>query len=224
AVEDTLHSPGTKYANGSVMNHVLLHQTVIGQEVVQQLRKVDETPDAVVGCVGGGSNFAGISYPMMVRPEYRDVSFIAVEPDACSKMTRGEYRYDFIDSAGLLPRLKMHTLGADFTPRRIHAGGLRYHGVSPTVSVLINERRVHPVAYDQVAVLEAGRLFAQTEGIVPAPESSHAIRAAIDLATAARRDDREMVIVFNLSGHGHFDMGAYGMLMDGALAMPPLAA
>ncbi|MEM2142309.1 MAG: TrpB-like pyridoxal phosphate-dependent enzyme [Candidatus Thorarchaeota archaeon] len=217
ALEDTMNSPNTKYTLGSVLNHVLLHQTVIGQEVVQQLRMIGETPDVIVGCVGGGSNFAGMSYPFLARSEYRDVDFLAVEPVVCGKMTRGEYRYDYGDSAGLTPMLKMHTLGADFTPPRIHAGGLRYHGVAPTISALILEGRIRPVAYEQVEVLEAGRLFARSEGIVPAPESSHAIKAVIDLALKAKQEKRERVIVFNLSGHGHFDMAAYGSLMDGTL-------
>ncbi len=217
AIEDTMNSPGTKYTLGSVLNHVLLHQTVIGQETIQQLEMVDETPDAVIGCVGGGSNFAGLAYPFLVKPEYKGVDFIGVEPEACAKMTRGEYRYDYGDTAGLTPKLKMHTLGADFTPPRIHAGGLRYHGVAPTVSALILEKRVRAVAYNQVEVLEAGRLFARTEGVIPAPESAHAIKAAIDLAADAKKQNAAKVIVLNLSGHGHFDMSAYGALMDGTL-------
>jgi tryptophan synthase beta chain len=217
ALEDTMSNPGTKYTLGSVLNHVLLHQTVIGQEAIRQLQMIDEQPDVVIGCVGGGSNFAGLAYPFIAEPKYKDVDFLGVEPRVCAKMTTGEYRYDYGDTAGLTPKLKMHTLGADFTPPRIHAGGLRYHGVAPTVSALILEKRIRAVAYDQVEILEAGRLFARTEGVIPAPESSHAIKAVIDLALDAKNKKADRVIVFNLSGHGHFDMSAYGSLLDGTL-------
>jgi len=218
ALEDALGSQNTKYSLGSVLNHVLLHQTVIGQEAKQQLNLIDTKPDYVVGCVGGGSNFAGLSYPFIADPRFKDTEFIAAESDACPKLTHGEYRYDFGDTAGLTPKLKMYTLGANFIPPKIHAGGLRYHGSAPTLSALIQEGRVRPLAYNQVDALNAGALFARTEGIVPAPESSHAIKAVVDLALEAKERGEERSILFNLSGHGHFDMTAYDSLMDGTLS------
>ncbi|MFW9807538.1 MAG: pyridoxal-phosphate dependent enzyme, partial [Candidatus Thorarchaeota archaeon] len=176
-----------------------------------------ETPDYVIGCVGGGSNFAGIAYPMIANDRFRETKFIAAEPTACPSLTKGEYRYDFGDTAGLTPKLKMYTLGADFTPPKIHAGGLRYHGVAPTISALALEGRITPKAFNQIDVLNAGVLFAKSEGIIPAPESAHAIKAAIDIAMEAKKKNESLTIVFNLSGHGHFDMAAYGALMDGTL-------
>ncbi len=223
ALEDALGSQNTKYSLGSVLNHVLLHQTVIGQEAKQQLNLIDTKPDYVVGCVGGGSNFAGLSYPFIADPRFKDTEFIAAESDACPKLTHGEYRYDFGDTAGLTPKLKMYTLGANFIPPKIHAGGLRYHGSAPTLSALIQEGRVRPLAYNQIDALSAGALFARTEGIVPAPESSHAIKAVIDLALEAKQRNEERTILFNLSGHGHFDMTAYGSLMDGTLSGESMA-
>jgi tryptophan synthase beta chain len=217
AIEDTVTHEDTKYTIGSVLNHVLLHQTVIGQEVMAQLSSVDETPDIMIGCVGGGSNFAGFTYPFLADDKYRDVDFIAVEPKACPSLTKGEYKYDFGDTAGMTPKVKMYSLGPTFTPPKIHAGGLRYHGVAPTISALLNEGRIKALAYQQVEVLEAGKLFAQTEGIIPAPESAHAIKAAIDMALNAKKAGEEKVIVFNLSGHGYFDMEAYKALMEGTL-------
>ncbi len=217
ALEDALGSENTKYTLGSVLNHVLLHQTVIGQEAKKQLELIDTKPDYVVGCVGGGSNFAGLSYPFIADPKFKDTEFIAAEAQACPKLTEGEYRYDFGDTAGLTPKLKMYTLGANFIPPKIHAGGLRYHGSAPTLSALIQEGRVTPRAYDQVDALNAGASFARTEGIVPAPESSHAIKAVFDLALEAKEKSEKTVILFNLSGHGHFDMTAYASLMDGTL-------
>ena len=217
ALEDTLSHDNTKYTLGSVLNFVLLHQTVIGQETIAQLSLVDEEPDVLIGCVGGGSNFAGMSYPFLADDRFRDCKYIAVEPKACPSLTNGQYKYDFGDTAGLTPKLKMHTLGADFVPPKIHAGGLRYHGVAPSISALVEEGRITPRAYDQIEVLEAGVLFAKTEGIIPAPESAHAVKAAIDIALEAKKMNEECVIVFNLSGHGHFDMSAYGALLDGTL-------
>jgi tryptophan synthase beta chain len=217
ALEDTASHTNTKYTIGSVLNFVLLQQTVIGQEVIAQLAYADETPDFLIGCVGGGSNFAGMSYPFLADGRFCDCRYIAVEPEACPSLTKGVYRYDFGDTAGMTPMLKMHTLGADFVPPKIHAGGLRYHGVAPTISALVEEGRIEPRAYDKVEVLEAGALFARTEGIIPAPESAHAIKAAIDIALEAKKTKEEHVIVFNLSGHGHFDMAAYGALLDGTL-------
>ncbi len=217
ALEDTVNHENTKYTLGSVLNFVLLHQSVIGQETIAQLDSVDDTPDYVIGCVGGGSNFAGIAYPFMVNDRFRDTKFIAAEPIACPSLTKGEYRYDFGDTAGLTPKLKMHTLGADFTPPKIHAGGLRYHGVAPSISALVLEGRIIPRAFNQFDVLNAGVLFAKSEGVVPAPESAHAIKAVIDIALEAKDKNEPSTIVFNLSGHGHFDMGAYGALLDGTL-------
>ncbi|MGV9103923.1 MAG: TrpB-like pyridoxal phosphate-dependent enzyme [Candidatus Thorarchaeota archaeon] len=217
ALEDTLADESTKYTLGSVLNHVLLQQTVIGQETIAQLELLDEKPDALVGCVGGGSNFAGMIYPFIADGRFENADLIAVEPVACPTLTKGEYRYDFGDTAGITPKLKMYTLGKDFTPPGIHAGGLRYHGCAPSLSALRNEERIKPVAYDQIPVLESGVFFAKQEGIIPAPESAHAVKAAIDLAREAKANDEEKTIVFNLSGHGQFDMGAYRALMMGEL-------
>lgn len=217
ALEDTINNENTKYTLGSVLNFVMLHQSVIGQEAIAQLDYIDLSPDYVIGCVGGGSNFAGIAYPFMADDRFRHTKFIAAEPTACPSLTRGEYCYDFGDTAGLTPKLKMHSLGADFTPPKIHAGGLRYHGVAPTVSALTLEGRITPKSFNQIDVLNAGVLFAKTEGIIPAPESAHAIKATIDVALEAKKKNESHTIVFNLSGHGHFDMAAYAALMDGTL-------
>lgn len=221
AIEDAMSNANTKYTLGSVLNHVLLHQTVIGQETMKQLESVDEKPDVLIGCVGGGSNFSGLAIPFLADDRFSDTRVVAVEPTACPTLTKGEYRYDFGDTAGMTPKVKMYTLGATFTPPKIHAGGLRYHGVAPIVSALLNEGRISAVAYDQTDVLGAGLLMARTEGIIPAPESAHAVKAAIDEAIDARRSREERVIVFNLSGHGHFDMEAYGALMNGDLGPVP---
>jgi len=217
AIEDTVNHDNTKYTLGSVLNFVMLQQSVIGQEVITQLDSIEETPDYLVGCVGGGSNFAGMTYPFMAEDRFRDVQYIAAEPKACPSLTEGEYRYDFGDTAGMTPKLKMHTLGSDFMPPKIHAGGLRYHGVAPTISALVEEGRIKARAYEQLEVLNAGVLFARTEGVIPAPESAHAIKAVIDIALEAKKKKESQVIVFNLSGHGHFDMAAYGALMNGTL-------
>ncbi|MFX1483402.1 MAG: TrpB-like pyridoxal phosphate-dependent enzyme [Promethearchaeota archaeon] len=217
ALEDTINHDNTKYTLGSVLNFVMLHQSVIGQEAMAQLDSIDEAPDYMIGCVGGGSNFAGLAYPFLTEDRFRDCEFIAAEPTACPSLTRGNYVYDFGDTAGMTPKLKMYSLGADFTPPKIHAGGLRYHGVAPTISALYAEGRIKARAYDQIDVLNAGVLFAKSEGIVPAPESAHAIKAAIDIALEAKKKGQERTIVFNLSGHGHFDMTAYQALMDGTL-------
>ena len=217
AIEDTAKNDNTKYTLGSVLNFVMLHQSVIGQEAIEQLDRIEETPDHVIGCVGGGSNFAGLAYPFLVDERFKETEFIAAEPTACPSLTKGKYEYDFGDTAGMTPKLKMHTLGANFTPPKIHAGGLRYHGVAPTMSMLVNEGRIIARAFDQVDVLNAGVLFARSEGIVPAPESAHAIKAAIDIALEAKEKNESRVIIFNLSGHGHFDMTAYQALMDGTL-------
>jgi len=217
AIEDTVTHDNTKYTLGSVLNFVMLHQSVIGQETIAQLDSIDETADHVIGCVGGGSNFAGMSYPFLMDDRFKDTEFLAAEPTACPSLTKGKYEYDFGDTAGMTPKLKMHTLGADFTPPKIHAGGLRYHGAAPTMSALVNEGRIIARAYDQIDVLNAGIVFAKAEGIVPAPESAHAIKAAIDIALEAKKKKESRSIVFNLSGHGHFDMTAYQALMEGTL-------
>jgi tryptophan synthase beta chain len=222
AVEVAASDPETKYSLGSVLNHVLLHQTIVGEEAMRQLDKVEEYPDIIVGCVGGGSNFGGFSFPFVreileERPRAKKLKVIAVEPAACPTMTRGVLTYDYGDTAGLTPLLSMYTLGHDFVPPAIHAGGLRYHGVSPLISVLVKQNIIKPVSYSQNEVFDAAVKFARSEGIVPAPESSHAIRAVIDEALRAKSEGKEEVIAFNLSGHGHFDMSAYDAYLQGRL-------
>ncbi|QKW20844.1 TrpB-like pyridoxal phosphate-dependent enzyme [Kitasatospora sp. NA04385] len=212
AVERVAASGGrAKYALGSVLNHVLLHQTVIGREALAQFARIDDYPDVVVGAAGGGSNFGGLAFPFLGEQLAggRAVRAVAVEPASCPSLTRGRYDYDFGDSAGTTPLMKMHTLGHGFTPPAIHAGGLRYHGMSPIVSHLKELGLVEAVAVPQTACFEAGVAFARAEGIVPAPESTHAVRAAIDEALACRESGESRAIVFALSGHGHFDMQAY---------------
>ena len=198
---------------------MLLHQTVIGQEAIVQMEMAGEMPDVVIGCAGGGSNFSGIAFPFLRdRLQGRSSTrFLAVEPASCPSLTQGEYRYDFGDTAGTTPLLKMHTLGNDFRPAPIHAGGLRYHGMAPMVSHLYELGFLEARAYEQNACFEAAVRFARTEGLIPAPESSHAIRAAIDEALDAREAGEERVILFNLSGHGHFDMAAYDAYLSGSL-------
>jgi tryptophan synthase beta chain len=219
AVEVAATRDDTNYSLGSVLNHVLLHQTVIGQEAMRQMEMAGDEPDVVIGCAGGGSNFAGIAFPFLrdrLTGE-KQTRFLAVEPASCPSLTKGEYRYDFGDTAGTTPLLKMHTLGNDFRPAPIHAGGLRYHGMAPMVSHLYELGYLEARAYAQNACFEAAIQFARTEGLVPAPESSHAIRAAIDEALDAREAGEERVILFNLSGHGHFDMAAYDAYLAGEL-------
>ena len=219
AVEDAGTHDDAHYAVGSVLNHVLLHQTVIGQEALKQMDRAGEYPDVVIGCVGGGSNFAGLAFPFVGDKlrQGRATRILAVEPEACPSLTRGTYAYDFGDTAGLAPLVKMHTLGHSFVPPAIHAGGLRYHGAAPLLSQLVEEGVVEATAYAQKSVFEAGIQFARSEGIIPAPESAHAIRATIDEALSAREAGERRVILFNLSGHGHFDMGAYDAYLAGAL-------
>ncbi len=214
AVEDAVKNENTNYSLGSVLNHVLLHQTIIGLETKKQLEIAEEKPDVMVGCVGGGSNFAGLVYPFINDD---GIEFIAVEPEACPTLTKGEYRYDFGDTAGLTPLLKMYTLGKDFIPPPIHAGGLRYHGDAPTLCLLVKHGIVKARAVSQIDTFRAGKIFTETEGIVPAPESTHAIKVVIDEALKARESNEEKVIVFNLSGHGHFDLKAYQDFMEGKL-------
>lgn len=222
AVEVAASDPETKYSLGSVLNHVILHQTIIGEETLKQLEKVDEYPDTIIGCVGGGSNFGGFAFPFVreileEKPRAKKMRVIAVEPTACPTLTRGMFTYDYGDTAGLTPLLSMYTLGHDFVPAAIHAGGLRYHGVSPLVSALVHQGIVQAVAYSQNEVFDAALKFAKSEGIVPAPESAHAIRAAIDEALRAKSEGKKEVIVFNLSGHGYFDMSAYDAYLQGHL-------
>lgn len=219
AVEVAAKNEDTKYSLGSVLNHVLLHQTIIGQEALEQMEIAEEYPDVVIGCVGGGSNFAGLAFPFL-REKFvngRDARFVAVEPTACPTLTRGLYAYDFGDTAKLTPLVKMHTLGHTFIPAGIHAGGLRYHGMAPSLCALYDGGHIEAVAYPQVPVFEAAAQFAASEGIIVAPESAHAVRAAIDEALAAKEAGEERVILFNLSGHGHFDMGAYDAYYAGKL-------
>ena len=219
AVEDAATHGDAKYSLGSVLNHVLLHQTVIGQEAIEQMELAGEYPDVVVGCVGGGSNFGGIAFPY-IRENLRggrDTKIVAVEPASCPTLTKGRYVYDFGDTAGTTPMMKMYTLGHTFVPSGIHAGGLRYHGDSPIVSALVHEGLVEARAYAQNPTFEAGVLFARTEGIVPAPEVTHAIKATVDLALETKEAGEERVILFNLCGHGHFDLSAYEQYLTGEL-------
>ncbi|MCL6579660.1 MAG: TrpB-like pyridoxal phosphate-dependent enzyme [Candidatus Bathyarchaeota archaeon] len=210
AVELAVKNGRTKYSLGSVLDSVLMHQSIIGLEAEAQMRELGAFPDVVIGCVGGGSNFAGLAFPFVrYRLEGQTIDFIAVEPEACPSLTRGELRYDHGDTAGLTPLLFMHTLGMNFVPPPIHAGGLRYHGMAPLVSHLVKLGIVEPRAYSQDKVFEAARFFLKTEGILPAPESSHAIAAVIDEALKAKEEGKEKVILFNLSGHGFLDISAF---------------
>jgi len=220
AVEVAAQREDTKYSLGSVLNHVLMHQTVIGQEALAQMEMAGEEPDVVIGCVGGGSNFAGIAFPFL-RRVLRDgarTRFLAVEPAACPSITKGIYAYDYGDTARLAPVTKMYTLGHTFIPAGIHAGGLRYHGMAPMLSAVVKAGLVEAVAYPQNPVFAAAVLFARAEGLVPAPETAHAIRAVIDEALRCKESGEQKVILFNLSGHGHFDMAAYDSYLAGKLA------
>jgi len=218
AVEEAAGRPDTNYSLGSVLNHVILHQTVVGLEAKKQLAKVGEYPDVVIACCGGGSNFGGIAFPFFAdKAAGKKVRLVAVEPASCPTLTRGLYAYDFGDASGYTPMMKMYTLGHDFVPPGIHAGGLRYHGDSPLVSQLVHEKLVEAVAVKQLATFEAGVAFARAEGIIPAPESCHAVRTAIDEALAAKASGKPRTILFNLSGHGHFDMAAYDKYFAGEL-------
>lgn len=220
AVEVAATSGGTKkYSLGSVLNHVLLHQTVIGLEALDQMEMADEYPDMVIGCTGGGSNFAGLAYPFLHQnfTNGKSTRVIAVEPTSCPTLTRGHYTFDYGDTAGMAPIFKMHTLGRNFVPAGIHAGGLRYHGMSPSLSALVHNGDIEAQAINQLATFEAAIQFAKAEGIVAAPESAHAIRVAIDEALYCKEAGQKKVILFNLSGHGHFDMGAYNDFLQGKL-------
>ena len=211
AVEVAAQRDDTKYALGSVLNHVLMHQTIIGQEAMIQMDMAGDYPDVIVGCTGGGSNFAGIVFPFLGAQLRggKKVRIVAVEPAACPSLTRGRYAYDFGDTAHLTPLTKMHTLGSTFTPPGFHAGGLRYHGMAPLVSHLLELGLIEATAHHQIACFDAGVQFARAEGIVPAPEANHAVKGAIDEAIRCREEGRASTILFNLCGHGHFDMQAY---------------
>jgi tryptophan synthase beta chain len=218
ALEETVTTPGVKYALGSVANHVLLHQTVIGQECKKQMEMAGAYPDVVIGCVGGGSNFAGMVFPFLAdKIAGKDIRALAVEPTSCPTLTEGDYRYDFGDTGQMTPLFKMYTLGSQFIPPGIHAGGLRYHGMAPLVSQCYHMGLIEAAAYPQLDVFEAAVQFARAEGIIPAPESSHAIRAAIDEAIKAKEEGKERVILFNLSGNGYLDLSAYDAYLSGKL-------
>lgn len=218
AVEVALKDDGTHYTLGSVLNHVMLHQTVIGLEAEQQMKEAGDFPDVVIGCVGGGSNFAGLAFPFVrYKIAGKDIRFVAVEPKACPSLTRGEYRYDFGDTSMLTPLLKMHTLGHSFVPAGIHAGGLRYHGMAPMVSFGAKLGLIEAMSLHQRECFEAALMFARTEGVIPAPETSHAVRAAIVEALKCKETGEEKCILFNLSGHGICDLGSYDRYFNGEL-------
>ncbi|MCD6508101.1 TrpB-like pyridoxal phosphate-dependent enzyme [Candidatus Poribacteria bacterium] len=219
AVEDAVKHEDAHYSLGSVLNHVLLHQTIVGLEAKRQMEIAGYEPDILIGCVGGGSNFAGFSFPFLADKlkGKSDVRVIAVEPTACPTLTKGLYEYDFGDTAGLTPLVKMYTLGHSFVPPKIHAGGLRYHGDAPLMCKLVKDGYIEARAYHQNTVFEAAVLFARAEGFVPAPETAHAVKAVVDEAIKAREEGKEKVIVFNFSGHGHFDLAAYDAYFSGEL-------
>ncbi|MFQ5848456.1 MAG: TrpB-like pyridoxal phosphate-dependent enzyme, partial [Candidatus Methylomirabilales bacterium] len=222
AVEEARKHEDTKYALGSVLNHVLLHQTVIGLEAIKQMELCDAFPDVIFGCCGGGSNFAGLAFPFLKEKlDGRSIRFVAVEPTACPTLTRGRYTYDFGDTACLTPLLKMHSLGHGFVPPAIHAGGLRYHGMAPLISALYDQGLIEAVAYPQRPVFEAAVSFARTEGILPAPEAAHAVRAVMDEAIRCREGGEERTLLCNLSGHGHFDLSAYDRYLKGEMDEDP---
>ena len=219
AIEDTVKHPHTKYSLGSVLNHVCLHQSVIGQESIKQMEMAGEEPDVIIACCGGGSNFAGLAFPFIGKmiKEKKKYRIVGVEPSACPSLTKGELRYDFGDTEETTPLLMMYTLGHKFMPPSIHAGGLRYHGMSPMVSHALKLGLMEAEAYHQTKVFEAGTLFARTEGIVPAPESAHAIASVVEEAVKARESGKKRVILFNLSGHGLLDLSAYETYLTGKL-------
>jgi tryptophan synthase beta chain len=220
AVEAAMTHPDTRYTLGSVLNHVILHQTIIGLEAEKQMDLVGDYPDVVIGCFGGGSNFSGISFPFLRHNllDGKSTRFIAAEPASCPKLTRGKFEYDFGDTIGMTPMIPMYTLGHDFQPADIHAGGLRYHGAGSIVSQLLKDGLIEAQAVQQLETFEAGVLFARTEGIIPAPESTHAIAVAIQEALKAKEEGKEKIILFNLSGHGLIDMSAYDSYFSGKLS------
>ena len=221
AIEDAMTHENTKYALGSVLNHVILHQTVIGQEAIKQFESIDDYPDVIFGCIGGGSSFSGMSWPFYYQKvtgkEPKDTKIVAIEPTAAPSITKGVYMFDHGDTAHKTPLLKMYTLGNEFIPAPIHAGGLRYHGKAPQVSLMANQGKIETRAYNQVEVFEAAALFMRTEGIIPAPEPSHAIKAAIDEALKCKETGEEKTIFFLLCGHGYFDLEAYDAYFKGKL-------
>jgi len=216
ALEVAVQDEKTKYSLGSVLNHVLLHQTIVGMETKKQFEMIDTVPDYMIGCVGGGSNFAGFAFPMVGEKLNGKIQteFIATEPTVVPSMTGGKYDYDFGDTAQMTPLLKMYTLGSSFVPPPIHAGGLRYHGSAPSLSALVNSGTIKATAFEQKAYFDAGMMFAQIEGVIPAPETTHAIRSAIDLALEAKKNNEEKVIALNFSGHGLLDLAGYASYMD----------
>ena len=218
AIEEAVHSENTRYSLGSVLNHVMLHQTIIGLETQKQMEMIGKYPDVVIGCAGGGSNFAGLAFPYVRDKIFgRNVEIIAVEPTACPTLTRAPFAYDFGDTAATTPLLPMFSLGHNFLPKPIHAGGLRYHGMSPLVSQLVVDKLIEPRAYDQLQTYEAGVVFARQEGLICAPETNHAIAAVIEEARKAKEEGKEKTIVFNLSGHGLLDLAGYDAYLDGKL-------
>tara|TARA_Y100000817_G_scaffold123241_2_gene96492 strand:- start:3745 stop:5097 length:1353 start_codon:yes stop_codon:yes gene_type:complete len=219
AVEKCVQSEDTKYSLGSVLNHVLTHQSIIGLEAMEQLSYHEEEPDIIVGCTGGGSNFSGIALPFLGKSfrENGTVELRAIEPSACPSLTKGKYAYDFGDTGNMTPLTKMHTLGSQFVPSGFHAGGLRYHGMAPLVSHLVNLGHIVPEAYTQTDIFKAGIVFAKAEGIIPAPEANHAVKGAIEAALRCKENDESKTILFNLCGHGHFDMQAYIDYFEGKL-------
>jgi len=220
AVEDAVKRDDTKYALGSVLNHVCLHQTIIGQEAIKQMEKAGDYPDIIIACHGGGSNFAGIAFPFLrekLSGARKNLRLIAVEPIACPTLTKGPREYDFGDVAGNTPLLMMHTLGHKFIPPPVHAGGLRYHGSAPLVSHVLAAKLIEAEAYSQGEVFQSAIKFAQCEGTIPAPESAHAIHSVIQHALKAREAGEKKVILFNLSGHGHFDLGSYDSYLSGTM-------
>ncbi len=220
AVEDAATRDDTKYALGSVLNHDLMHQTVVGLEVKKQLEKADAEADILVGCIGGGSNFAGFSFPFVadkLTGKNKKLRVVAVEPSACPSLTKGKYVYDFGDTVGLTPLVKMYTLGHTFIPPSLHAGGLRYHGMAPAICKLFDEKVLEAIAVPQVGTFQAAVQFARTEGILPAPEAAHAVRGVIDEALRCRKEGKRKTIVFNLCGHGYLDLSAYEAFLAGKL-------
>lgn len=219
AIEVALNDEKTYYSLGSVLNHVMLHQTIIGQETKKQLEKIDETPDVMVGCVGGGSNFAGSTFPFIKDKISGDLDceFIAAEPASCATLTEGEYRYDFGDTAGLTPLIKMYTLGCEFIPPSVHAGGLRYHGMAPHVALLAHENIIEARSVHQTDVFKSNSMFAKAEGVIPAPETGHAVKIGIDEAIKCRKTGEEKNIIINFSGHGLLDLQGYDDFLEGKL-------